>query len=170
MKTSTWAIGCLTLMSLTGFTLTTGATDDAEAGFEAEVSGDVSASPSGEARFGITGGLGDVPEIFTISLGANAEEGSVLFTRRSGEPVIPGTYFISDRTDGSADVQALVMTGSATRPTGVFQGRSGTLVITEVSDTTVRGRFRIEATGFLAAEPEREGRPVSVSGSFTATR
>ena len=170
MKTSTWAVGSLTLLSLTGFTLATGAAADGGSGFQAEVTGDVSASPSGDARFGVTGGMGDVPEVFTISLGANAEEGSVLFTRRSGAPLVPGTYFISGRTDGSADVQALVTTGSATRPTGVFQGESGSLVITEVGDSIVRGEFRIEATGFLAAEPEWEGQQVSVSGSFTATR
>jgi hypothetical protein len=62
------------------------------------------------------------------------------------------------------------MTGSATRPTGVFQGRSGTLVVTSASDREIRGTFRIEALGFLAAQPDVEDRPVKVTGSFTASR
>jgi hypothetical protein len=111
-----------------------------------------------------------VPAVFTISLGANAKDGSVLFTRRSGERLSPGTYTVSARADGTDDVRALVMTGSATRPTGVFQGQSGSLVITSASEREIRGTFRIEASGFLAAQPEVEGRPVKVAGSFTASR
>jgi hypothetical protein len=42
-------------------------------------------------------------------------------------------------------------------------------VITSVSDTTIRGFFRLEATGFLATEPHREDRTVTAAGTFTAT-
>ena len=41
-------------------------------------------------------------------------------------------------------------------------------MITSVSDSTIRGFFRLEATGFLAAEPEREDRTVSAAGTFAA--
>ena len=67
------------------------------------------------------------------------------------------------------DVRALVVTGSPTRPTGVFQAHSGELVVTAVSDSTIRGFFRLEATGFLATEPDREDRTVSAAGTFAAT-
>ena len=46
---------------------------------------------------------------------------------------------------------------------------SGKLVITAVSDSTIRGFFRLEATGFVASEPEREDRTVSAGGAFAAT-
>jgi hypothetical protein len=122
----------------------------------------------GDARFGPSGGAGVSPLVFTISLGANAEEGSVLFTRQGGESLAPGAYPISDDASG-AGVRALVMTGPATEPTGVFRGQSGSLVITSGSDSAIRGRFRIEAAGYITEELEVEDRTVSVSGSFIAT-
>ena len=155
---------------LTAFTVNTRPAHHTGATFSARIEGEVAARPSGEARFGVTGGSGNAPAVFTISLGANAKNGSVLFTRRSGERLSPGTYTISDRPDGTDDLRALVMTGSATRPTGVFQGRSGSLVISSASDREIRGTFHIEATGFLAASPELEDRPVKVAGSFIAGR
>jgi hypothetical protein len=42
-------------------------------------------------------------------------------------------------------------------------------VITSVGDTTIRGFFWLEATGFLAREPNREGRTVTAAGTFAAT-
>jgi hypothetical protein len=61
------------------------------------------------------------------------------------------------------------MTGLPTRPTGVFRGRSGWLVVTAASDHLVTGRFQVDGVGFLAAGPRVEDRPVSVTGSFSAT-
>lgn len=75
--------------------------------FTAEIAGDIAARPSGAARFGVTGGTGDVPAVFTISLGADGKHGSVLFTRQSGARLSPGTYTISARDDGSDDLRAL---------------------------------------------------------------
>ena len=63
--------------------------------------------------------------MFTLSLGADGADGSVLFTRTNGGRLTPGTYAISGRDDGSDEIRALVMTGSATRPTGVFRGHVG---------------------------------------------
>lgn len=167
--TSALALGSLMLVSLTAFSLNARSAGGAKPAFDAEIRGEVSARPSGEARFGVTGGSEGVPAVFTISLGANAEEGSILFTRRSGAPLTRGVYTITARADGSDDIRALVMTGSPTRPTGVFQGHAGVVEIAEVTDTSIRGSFRIEAAGYLAAEPELEGRPVKVSGSFAAS-
>ena len=169
MKTAI-ALALGSLMLLTAFTLNTRPPADARPAFSAEIAGDVSTRATGEARFGVTPGAEGAPAVFTISLGADGEEGSVLFTRRSGVRLSPGTYQVSDRADGSDDIRALVMTGSATRPTGVFQGKSGSLVITSASDTEIRGTFQVEARGFLAAHPEAEDRPVTVAGSFSASR
>ena len=92
----------------------------------------------------------------------------MLFTRASGARLSIGTYQVSANDDGTDDIRALVVTGSPTRPTGVFQAHSGELVITSVGDSTIRGFFRLEATGFLATEPEREDRSVSAAGTFAA--
>jgi hypothetical protein len=168
MKT-TIALGLGSLLLLTAFTANNRRIEVIPA-FRAEIAGEVSARPSGTARFGVSGGAEGAPAVFTISLGADGEEGSVLFTRRSGARLVPGTYRISNRADGTDDIRALVMAGSATRPIGVFQGTAGSLVVTSVGELEIRGTFRIDATGFLAAEPEREDRSVQVSGAFHATR
>jgi hypothetical protein len=169
MKTAI-ALATGSLLLLTAFSMNARPAAETRPAFSAEIVGDVAARPSGAAHFGVTGGSADAPAVFTISLGANAEDGSVLFTWRSGERLSPGTYTVSAREDGTDDVRALVMTGSATHPTGVFQGRSGSLVISFASEREIRGTFRIDATGFLAAQPDVEGRPVKVAGTFTASR
>jgi hypothetical protein len=164
----------LTLVSVTAFALNIGSTRLTPAGsrlsFTAEVLGDVSAHPRGEARFGVIPGQGGGANGFTISLGAGSELGSILFTRQSGAALTPGRYWISDRAFEANEVRALIMTGSAAHPTGVFQGIVGTLLISTVTDSTISGSFQIEAAGFLASSPDIEGRRVHTSGMFIATR
>ena len=135
--------------------------------FRAEIHGDLHMSPAGAARFGMTGGRDGV---FTLSLGTDGADGSVLFTRTDGVRLVPGTYAIGGQDDGSDHIMALVMTGTASRPTGVFRGHSGYLIITSATDNVLRGRFEVDATGFLASDPENEGRPIRATGMFTATR
>ena len=169
MKTM-MALGLSPLMLETAFSIGAQPSAMPRSAFHAEMAGEINTLASGEAHFGVSGGVADAPAVFTISLGANGSDGSVLFTRRNGEPLTPGRYRISaDDADGSA-VRALVMTGSPTRPTGVFQAGSGTLVIASASAREMRGSFRIEAEGFLASQPENEHRPIKVEGRFTATR
>jgi hypothetical protein len=164
------ALGLGSLLTLTATSLTARADSEGHPAFRAEIAGDVAARPTGDARFGVTGGTEGAPAVFTISLGAGGNTGSILFTRRSGAPLVPGTYKITDRDDRTDDLRALVMTGSARRPTGVFQGQRGSLVVTYASEREIRGSFRLEATGFLAAAPEVEDRPITASGLFTASR
>ena len=137
--------------------------------FLGEIHGALHASPRGSARFGaVETGAGGT--ILTLSLGADGGDGSVLFTRTNGARIAPGTYAVSGRDDGTDELRALVMTGSADRPTGVFRARSGHLTVTSVSDNVIRGRFQIEARGFLASDPADETRPIKATGMFTATR
>ena len=174
MKTTT-ALGLsslivLTLAAFTGAarpTILPAPTESSS--FYAELHGDLHASPRGTARFGTVEG-GRNAMMFTLSLGADGADGSVLFTRTSGGRLTPGTYAISGRDDGSDEIRALVMTGSATRPTGVFRGQSGYLIVTSATDNVIRGRFHVAATGFLASDPADETRPMKATGMFTATR
>jgi hypothetical protein len=138
--------------------------------FASTIVGDARLELHGGASFGTVDGRGAAPTVFTISLGAGNPDGSILFTRPSGTRLVAGTYRITGHDDESDDVRALVMTGSAERPTGVFRGRSGTLVIRSVSDNVIRGSYRVEATGFLAAEPAAEDKAIRATGGFTAVR
>jgi hypothetical protein len=137
--------------------------------FQAEIRGDLAASASGEAEFGPVHTVDQSSAAFVVSLGICGDQSAILFTRGSEAPLTVGRYRISSRASGTEEVSALVLTGSPTHPTGVFPGESGWLVVTGSSDRLLTGRFQIDATGFLAAEPQREGRRVNVTGSFSAT-
>ena len=173
MKITT-ALGLTSLIVLTLAAFTSAARPTIPAptessSFFAELHGDLHASPRGTARFGaVEGGAGAT--MVSLSLGADAPDGSVLFTRTNGGHLTPGTYAISGRDDGTDEIRALVMTGSATRPTGVFRGQSGYLIVTSATDNVIRGRFEVAATGFLASDPADESRPMKATGMFTATR
>jgi hypothetical protein len=137
--------------------------------FRAAVRGDVISNASGEAEFGAVLNPDRSSGAITVSLGVCGEQSAILFTRRSGTPLAVGRYRISERANGADEILALVLTGSATRPTGVFRGESGWLVVTEASGRFTAGQFQIDAIGFTAAEPGREDRHVNAAGSFSAT-
>jgi hypothetical protein len=164
------ALGLGPLMLATAFSMGAEPPSAVRSAFHAEIAGDVNTLASGEAHFGMSGGGSDAPAVFTISLGASRGQGAVLFTRVSGERLTPGRYRVSDDDADRSAIRGLVVTGSPTKPTGVFQARSGTLVIASASEREMRGTFRIEAEGFLAADPENEHRPIRAAGGFTATR
>lgn len=137
--------------------------------FRAEVRGDFATSASGEAEFGAIQAADRSSAAFVVSLGVCGQQSAILFTRRSGAPLAVGRYRISERANGADEILALLLTGSPTRPTGVFRGESGWLVVTAASDRLITGRFQVDAIGFLAAEPQREDRRVNVTGSLSAT-
>ena len=159
------ALGSALVMYLAAF-----ASFTTHGSFASTIVGDERLELRGGASFGTVDGRGAAPTVFTISLGAGNADGSILFTRPNGMRLVVGTYRITGRDDESDEVRALVMTGSAERPTGVFRGRSGTLVIRSVSDNVIRGSYRVEATGFLAADPAAEDKAIRATGGFTAVR
>jgi hypothetical protein len=167
--TATFGFGSVLLLLTAAFSGRVGPAGEEHSSFLGEVHGAMTATPRGDAAFGSVPAVDGHPGAFNLSLGARGEDGAVLFSRSSGARLSIGTYAVSARDDGADDVRALVVTGSPTRPTGVFQARSGELVITAVSDSTIRGFFRLEATGFLASEPDREDRTVTAAGTFAAT-
>ena len=164
--TITFGLGSVLLLLTAAFTPVGSAGE--EHSFLGEVHGAMTATPRGDATFGSVPAEDGRPGSFSLSLGAREDDGAVLFTRASGARLSIGTYQVSANDDGTDDIRALVMTGSPTRPTGVFQAQSGELVITSVSDSTIRGFFRLEATGFVASEPDREDRTVTAAGTFAA--
>jgi len=149
--------------------LASGAETSAPSFFKAEVRGDLATSAAGEAEFGTIQAGARSSAAFVVSLGVGGHQSAILFTRRSGTALGVGRYRITDRASGADEILALVMSGSPTSPTGVFRGQSGWLVVTAASDRLLTGRFQINGVGFLAAEPQRENRPVNVTGSFSAT-
>jgi hypothetical protein len=166
MKTTrAMALGSALVMYLAAFPSFT-----THGSFTSTIVGDARLELHGGASFGTVDGRGAAPTVFTISLGAGSADGSILFTRPSGTRLVAGTYRITGRDDGTDEVRALVMTGSAERPTGVFRGRSGTLAIRSVSDNVIRGSYRVEATGLLAADPAAEDKAIRATGGFTAVR
>jgi hypothetical protein len=140
----------------------------APSSFRAEFRTDVVTSVSGEAEFGAVGRADSSPAAFVISLGVSSRHGAILFTRNTGTPLEVGRYRVSERADDADEILALVMTGAPDRPTGVYWGRSGWLVITAASGGNVIGHFKVDGVGFLAKEPSREDRSVSVTGLFSA--
>ena len=159
------AMGAALVMYLAAFTSFT-----TNGAFSSSIVGAVRLELHGGASFGTVPGRDEVPAVFTISLGAGNTDGSVLFTRVGGTRLVAGTYRISAEGRGTDGIRALVMTGSAEQPTGVFRGHAGTLVITSVSDNVIRGSYQVDATGFLASDPAAENKNIRASGGFTALR
>jgi len=149
--------------------ITSGRGTTGPSAFHAEVRGDLTSTASGDAEFGTVQNPDRSSGAFVVSLGVCGEQSAILFTRRSGAPLAVGRYRISERANGADEILALVLTGSPTRPTGVFPGEAGWLVVTAASDRFIAGRFQLDAPGFVAADPRREGRQVNVTGTFSAT-
>jgi hypothetical protein len=134
--------------------------------FEARTTGAKTLTLQGAAEFGA--GAPDTEHTpFVIALGADSPDGAVIFTRQDGGRPEPGVYPLDAGAAGG--VQALVVTGSPTRPNGAFHARSGTLTITGSRVDFIEGRFDIDAVGFEAAEPGDESRELAVRGAFTAS-
>ena len=159
--TVTFGLGSALLLLTAAFTGRVAPAGEEQPSFLGEVHGALTATPRGEATFGTIPAVDGRPG-FALSLGARGQNGAVLFSRASGTRLSIGSYEVSARADGADDIRALVVTGPPTQPTGVFQAERGELVVTSVSDSTIRGFFRLEATGFVASEaPDREDRTVT---------
>jgi len=172
MKTAALVLYSLLILLLTAFGLKDGPTlwPIDPSSYRGDIRGAVSVSTRGEARFGVIDASDGNPGVFTLSLGANGAESSVLFTRTSGAALVPGTYSVGGHNQNPDEVQALIVAGTATHPTGVFWGTSGSLIISYARDNMIRGRFQVEGSGFLRSNPDDENQPIRATGTFTATR
>ena len=138
--------------------------------FVGRVGGAVTMSLSGSAVFGVTDGDRQQAPVFSLSLGAYGERGSVVFSHEVGSRPAVGSYAVSEfGAPGSRDdFHALVVLGSAEQPVGVFRAQRGRVVIRRSSAGQLTGEYEIHAVGFLAADPDSEDRTITVRGSFVA--
>ena len=121
--TITFGLGSALLLLTAAFTGRVGPAGEEHSSFLGEVHGAMTATPRGDATFGSVPAEDGRPGSFSLSLGARGDDGAVLFTRASGARLSIGTYQVSANDDGTDDIRALVVTGSPTRPTGVFQAQ-----------------------------------------------
>lgn len=135
--------------------------------YEARVAGAATARLRGAVDVGRPDGE-NYPKTFVITLGAYSGDGALVFSRWDGARPGAGTYPITKEPAGDG-VTALVVTGPPTRPHGAFRANRGTLTITHSSPDGLGGDFELHARGFGIADPHREDREVTVSGSFTTS-
>ncbi len=132
--------------------------------YEAAIAGVVASRASGAAEFGAVG-VGD-ERSFSLTLGAYREQGAIVLTRAGAAQPGAGIYRVSERNE---EFHGLVVTGSPSHPTGVFRVQRGSVTVTSSTPDRLAGTFALHAVGFLAADPARDDREVTVSGSFLAT-
>lgn len=137
--------------------------------FNATVRGSLEAGAVGDAEFGIT--ASSEGTVFSLSMGAQGSDASILLSRSSAVRPAAGVYRLREVT-GWDDMgfHGIVITGSPSHPTGVFQVRSGTLTITSSSGERLTGSFQLHAVGFHADSMDREDREITVTGSFSAVK
>jgi hypothetical protein len=135
--------------------------------FEAAVHGAVQSVTRGAAEFGDIGPSED--RHFSLTMGAYSEQGALLLSRAGAERPAVGTYQVREAIREGSAFHGLVITGSPSKPTGVFRVQRGTMTITGSSANRINGTFELRAVGFLASDLSREDREVTVTGSFTAT-
>jgi hypothetical protein len=135
--------------------------------FEATISGAAATVARGAAEFGEVGL--DRERSFSLTMGAYAEQGAIVLARNGGGRPGVGIYRVTPSVTRAGEFHGLVVTGSPSHPAGVFRVERGTMSVTASSAERISGTFEFQATGFLAADPAREDRRVTVSGSFTAT-
>jgi hypothetical protein len=141
--------------------------DDAHFAFAAR--GAVTLTASGQATFGELPATVELPEAFSITLGAESGTGALVLMQREGATPLAGRYAVREFGHGTAaDFSAVFVAGSPSAPRGVFRGESGVVTITATRPGRVDGTFRIEARGFLADDPDRDDRRVTLTGSFVA--
>jgi hypothetical protein len=133
------------------------------------VEGTVQTTLAGQAVFGPTRGADNAS--FSLELGAYSDNGAVVFSRVSGERPKAGTYKVVAFAPGEErpeEFHAMVTLGSVAAPLGAFRAVSGTVTILQSSAGKMVGRYEVKAIGFMARDPDNEGREIVVRGGFSA--
>lgn len=136
---------------------------------DGRIDGALSTSLNGQAVFGPV--KGTASPSFSLALGAYSDNGAVVFSRVSSERPRAGTYRVTAFATGAEkadEFHALISLGSVGSPIGAFRAVSGTVTILQSTGERIVGRYEVKAVGFLASDPENEGREITVRGGFTA--
>ncbi|HEX5634183.1 MAG TPA: hypothetical protein VFX50_13180 [Gemmatimonadales bacterium] len=159
----------LTLLGLSAALLCGLPTPTEDAHFALSASGAVRLVATGKASYGALPATAELPQAFSITLGAESKTGALVLMQRAGAAPLAGRYAVREYAAGNvSDFSALFVAGSPSEPMGVFRGEQGSITITATRPGRVEGRFRIEARGFLAAAPERDDLRVTLEGTFVA--
>ena len=148
---ATWLLSVLTLAAC-------GSAPE-RSGFEARIRGGVDATMRGATSYS--------PSSLTLSNDDGI--GAVVFGPPDGG-LTRGIYGVGPTTPESTRVDALVITGTPSRPAGVFRGRDGTLTVTTATDQRLAGHFDLTAAGIRTDSALRDSTNVHVSGSFLLLR
>ena len=139
------------------------------ASHESRIEGAVQTTLAGQAVFGPVRGGNSAS--FSLELGAYSDNGAVVFSRVSAERPRTGTYQVvafGPGEESEREFHALISLGSVAAPLGAFRAVSGTVTILQSTPAKIVGRYEVKAVGFLATDPENEGREITVRGGFTA--
>ena len=151
----------------------TGPRQPAAGTYRLDLAGDYAARHTGDAVFGVDGAEGE--EFFAVLLGTEEEDLANLAIFRGGTTrLATGVHQVAntsdDLPDDPADVEIYLGVGNAGSSTvGFFDGKSGTVTVTQSTPDVLAGTFAIVAKGLLeenggTAHPAT----VQVSGAFTA--
>ena len=136
---------------------------------DGRIDGALSTSLTGQAVFGPV--KGNQSSSFSLELGAYSDNGAVVFSRVSSERPRAGTYRVTAFAPGAEkadEFHAMISLGSVGSPIGAFRAVSGTVTILQSTGDRIVGRYEVKAVGFLASDPENEGREITVRGGFSA--
>jgi hypothetical protein len=146
--------------------------------FTGASSGELSLALAGSAVFG-RASEGLAADGFELGLGAftttggTGTPGSVVFFRAQDALPAAGTYEIFDATSGETPDDAQFSVGLRLRPAGeslgyFCQGTGGTLTVTSVSATRIKGSFSVQSACSRTGSSEEVA--VSTTGQFDAAK
>lgn len=119
---------------------------------------------SGALAVTMAGGTAFTPTALTLT--SDEATGAIVFTRPAGAGLSVRSYAIGSGQAEGAMLDALIIAGTPSHPTGVFRGRAGTLTVTDATVRRLAGRFDVTAYGVLTDRTSPDSASVHVSGAF----
>ena len=129
-----------------------------------EVPSRFDAQLSGALAVTMAGGTAFTPTALTLT--SDEGTGAIVFTRPDGTGLSARRYDIGSGQTAGGLMDALIIAGTPSHPTGVFRGRTGTLTVTDASVRRLAGRFDVTAYGVITDRSSPDSASVHVSGSF----
>jgi hypothetical protein len=117
--------------------------------YSMQVTGAVTASPTGPAAFGTSEESGQ--ETFAIILGSDTSRYVFVIAKQGTARPAAGTYAIG--APGGSGWGAAMIMAEGEELLGMYFSETGRIVITESMPTRIRGRVEISASGLAGDEP-----------------